>query len=164
MEHLILECGTLSSEWYRNVEPARWCEILCSFSRVKSLLVDHGLVGEIPRSLQSDDGEFRTELLPELRELSDSASDDDETFTAFVNARQNAGHPVTLTRSRTYIVQFALTLIPTVAAYHVDHPHCCVPFVYILDSKAHVCVRFLPTRLTRVSPAGKRVMKSVMRL
>jgi hypothetical protein len=104
VEHLILECATLSSEWYSNVEPVRWCELLGSFSSVKSLLVDHGLVGAISRSLQSDDGEFRTELLPDLNELSYSASGDDEAFTAFVDARQNAGHPVTLTRFRTYIV------------------------------------------------------------
>jgi hypothetical protein len=98
VEHLILDCGSLSSEWYSRVDPARWCELLGSFSRVKSLRVDHGLVGEISRSLQLEDGEFHTELLPELKELSYSASDDDKAFTAFVDARQNAGRPLTLSR------------------------------------------------------------------
>ena len=96
VEHLILECGALWSEMHSEVEPARWREALGSFSSIKSLLVGDGLVGKISRSLQADDG-VPTELLPELERLSYSASDDDpgDAFTAFGDARQNLGRPVT---------------------------------------------------------------------
>ena len=100
VEHLILE---LEIGFIEEVDPARWYELLGSFSSVKFLLVDHRLIREISRSLQSDDGEFSTELLPELKVLSYAAGDNDrgEGFTAFVDARQNAGRPVTLSRFST---------------------------------------------------------------
>jgi hypothetical protein len=59
-------------------------------------------VGQLSRSLRLEDGEPLLELLPELKELSYSAIDDDDAaFTAFIDARQNAGRPVTLIRHGT---------------------------------------------------------------
>jgi len=70
---------------------------------VKTLSVPDGLIGELSRSLQLNDGESPTELLPELKELSlparsDSNPDADDAFTAFAEARQNAGHSFVLVR------------------------------------------------------------------
>jgi hypothetical protein len=45
-------------------------------------------------------GELPLELLPELQELTFTGSGDvSDAFTSFIDARQNAGHPVTLARS-----------------------------------------------------------------
>ncbi|KAH9987607.1 hypothetical protein BJV74DRAFT_796458 [Russula compacta] len=86
-------------EWRDEADRMRWRELLRSFSNVKSLHVDDGLVRELSRSLQIDYGESPLELLPELKELSYIASGDfGDIFTPFINARRNAGHPVTLIR------------------------------------------------------------------
>jgi hypothetical protein len=46
-----------------------------------------------------DDGELPLELLPELQELTYSGiGDASDAFKSFVDARQNAGCPVTLRR------------------------------------------------------------------
>jgi len=64
--------------------------------------VDKDLVGQLSRSLQSDDGESVLEMLPELKELSYLAPRDiGDAFGAFVDARLNAGCPVALVRRRT---------------------------------------------------------------
>ena len=51
------------------------------------------------RCLGLEDGELSLELLPELQELTYSGSGDTgDAFTPFIDARQNAGRPVTLVR------------------------------------------------------------------
>jgi len=64
--------------------------------------VRQGLIKEVSRSLLVDDGDSPTELLlHELKELLYAAGDGvegwaEEELTPFINARQNAGRPVTL--------------------------------------------------------------------
>ncbi|KAH9953956.1 hypothetical protein BC827DRAFT_1245653 [Russula dissimulans] len=104
VEHLTLEYGRYltSSEWHNEADGAQWRELLRSFSSVKTLRVDKELVGQLSRSLQSDDGESPLELLPELKELSYLAPRDiGDVFGAFIDARLNAGSPVALVRRRT---------------------------------------------------------------
>ncbi|KAF8481665.1 hypothetical protein DFH94DRAFT_852486 [Russula ochroleuca] len=85
------------SKWRNEADRAKWRGLLRSFSNVKTLCVHNGLVSELSRSLQSDDGESPLELLPELKELVYSAgSDTSDAFTAFIDARQIAGRPVAL--------------------------------------------------------------------
>ena len=72
-------------------------KILTPFSNVKTLLIKDGLVGELSRCLRLEDGESPLELLPELQELTYPGSGiADDTFTSFIDARQNAGRPITL--------------------------------------------------------------------
>jgi hypothetical protein len=67
---------------------------------VKTLRIDDGLVRELSRCLRLDDGEHPLELLPELQELTYSGSGNaDNAFASFIDARQNAGRPVTLIKS-----------------------------------------------------------------
>ena len=99
VEHLILghEVHSQSSEEHNNVDRIEWRNLLRSFSNVKTLRVEDGLVEELSNCLQLEDGELPLELLPELQELTYSASHDvGDAFTSFVDARQNAGRPVTL--------------------------------------------------------------------
>ena len=101
VEHLTFQHDTHShsSEEHNEVDRTEWRKLFRSFSNVKTLGVDNGLVEELSRCLQLDDGELPLELLPELQELIYSGSGDaGDVFTAFVDARQNAGRPVTLTR------------------------------------------------------------------
>jgi hypothetical protein len=66
---------------------------------VKTLYVENELVEGLSHCLQLEDGELPLELLPELQELTYPRSRDTRAaFTAFVDARQNAGRPVTLVR------------------------------------------------------------------
>ena len=70
-----------------------WREFLRSFSNVKILNVDDGLVKEVSRCLQLDDGELLV-LLPGLQELIyPGYSDTDDISTSFIDARRNAGRP-----------------------------------------------------------------------
>ncbi len=101
VEHLTLEHDVhdRSSEEYNEVDRTEWHKLLRSFNNVKTLIVKDGLVGELSRCLQLDDGEPSLELLPELQELTYFGSGDTgEAFTSFVQARQNTGRPVTLIR------------------------------------------------------------------
>jgi hypothetical protein len=76
-----------------------WRKLLGSFSNVETLSVDDGLVRELSCCLQLDDGELPLELLPGLQELTFSGIEDvDDAFTQFIDARKNAGRPVTVTR------------------------------------------------------------------
>jgi hypothetical protein len=100
VEHLILDhtVNSRSSEEHNEVDRTEWRSFLRSFSNVKTLRVDDGLVKELSRCLL-DDGELPMELLPELQELTYSGDGDlGDAFTPFIDARQNAGHPVTLVR------------------------------------------------------------------
>jgi hypothetical protein len=103
MEHLILDHkeDSRSSEEDLEVEVDRteWHKLLRPFSNVKYLRVNHGLVEEFSRYLRLDDGELPPEFLPELQELTYfGSSNDGDAFTSFIDARQSAGHLVSLVR------------------------------------------------------------------
>jgi hypothetical protein len=88
-----------SSEEHNEVNPTEWRKLLSSFRNMKTLRIATGLVEELSRSLQLDDGELPLELLPELQELTYSGSGDSgNPFTSFINARLDTGHPITLAR------------------------------------------------------------------
>ena len=97
---LYYEVHEWSYEEHNQVDRAEWHKLLESFNNVKTLHVDNGLVKELSRSLRQNDEELPPELLPKLQELTYSWSDDtgDDVFTSFIDARQSAGHPVTLMR------------------------------------------------------------------
>ncbi|KAI0282459.1 hypothetical protein BGY98DRAFT_1094204 [Russula aff. rugulosa BPL654] len=101
VEHLTLEqqVHSQSSEEHNDVDRIEWRNLLRSFSNVKILRIEDGLVEELSHCLRLEDGELPLELLPELQELTYSASSKTgDAFTSFVGARQNAGRPVTLVR------------------------------------------------------------------
>jgi hypothetical protein len=102
VEHLTLvhDDHSQSSEEHNEVDHTEWRKLLRSFSNVKTLDIDDGLVGELSRCLRLEDGEHPLELLPELQDLTYPAgSDADDAFTPFIVARHNAGRPVTLIKS-----------------------------------------------------------------
>jgi hypothetical protein len=92
---------SLSSERHNEVNRTQWRELLSPFSNVKTLYVPNKLVGELSRSLCSEDGEESLALLPNLQEFqySHGGSDVRDALTPFINERQTAGHPVRLTPS-----------------------------------------------------------------
>ena len=101
VEHLTLEqeVHDQSSEEHNEVDRTEWHKLLRSFSKVKTLRVGDGLIKDVTRSLQLDDGEVPLELLPELQSLTYSGiGNNGDPFTSFIDARQNAGRPVTLIR------------------------------------------------------------------
>jgi hypothetical protein len=101
VEHLTLEHEVhgRSFEEHNEVDRAEWRRLLRPFSNVKTLWIDNGLVEDLSHSLLFEGGELPLELLPELQELTYSGSaDTGDGFTSFINARQNAGRPVTLVR------------------------------------------------------------------
>ncbi|KAI0282460.1 hypothetical protein BGY98DRAFT_85611 [Russula aff. rugulosa BPL654] len=76
VEHLILghEVHSQSSEEHNDVDRIEWRNLLRSFSNVKTLRVEGGLVEELSNCLQLENGEPPLELLPELQELTYSAA------------------------------------------------------------------------------------------
>jgi hypothetical protein len=88
----------VSSEWRNEADRTQWRKLLRSFRNVKTLRVPDGLTGELAHSLRPGDGELPMELVPELKVLEYSADDAGDAFTAFIDARRTAGHPVTLVR------------------------------------------------------------------
>jgi hypothetical protein len=104
VEHLILrhEEHSWLSEEHNEVDRTEWRKLLKSFSNVKTLRIDGGLVEEVSRCLKLEDasGERPLGLLPELQELTYTGSGDTgDAFTSFADARQNAGRPITLDRN-----------------------------------------------------------------
>jgi hypothetical protein len=102
VEHLTLvhRVHSQSSEEHNEVERTEWHKLLRSFSNVKTLRIEDGPVMELSRCLRLDDGEHPLELLPELQELTYSGSGNaNDAFTSFIDARLNAGRPVTLIKS-----------------------------------------------------------------
>ena len=100
VEHLSLKhrVHRRSSDEHNEVDRTEWRKLLRPFSNVKTVHVDDGLVKELSRSLRLDDGELPLETLPELQELTYSEDDDTrDAFKSFIDARQDAGRPVTLT-------------------------------------------------------------------
>ena len=88
-----------SSEEHNEVDRTEWRNLLRPFRNAKTLRIDNELVPDLSRCLQLEDGEPPLGLLPELQELTYSGGGDtDDAFTSFIDARQNAGHPVTLVR------------------------------------------------------------------
>ena len=90
-----------SSEEHNEVDRTELRKLLKSFSNVKTLYVDDGLIKDVSCCLQLDDP---LELLPELQELIYSVYPESgntcDSFTSFIDARQNVGRPITLvTRS-----------------------------------------------------------------
>jgi hypothetical protein len=101
VEHLTLEheVHSQSSEGHNVVDRIEWRNLLRSFSNVKILRVEDGLAEELSHCLRLEDGELPLELLPELQELTYFQSrDGGDTFSSFIDARRNAGRPVTLVR------------------------------------------------------------------
>jgi hypothetical protein len=99
VEYLSLEFSEYptSSATDNETDRTQWRELLCSFTNVQTLRVDADFRGQISRSLQVDEGESAMELLPELKVLEYPASDIRENpFHAFIDARKNAGRPITL--------------------------------------------------------------------
>jgi len=77
----------------------QWRELLGSFSNLKTLFVEDGLIWVVSSCLQLGEGEHPLEILPELQELSYSAEDDaGYRFAKFIDSRQVAGRPVALIR------------------------------------------------------------------
>ena len=99
VEHLTFKSNRhyMSSEWNLQADRTHWRELLRSFEKVKNLRVEDGLVEQVSRALQPGEGESSTELLPELQVLSYSTSGSSpDAFTPFIDARQQAGQPVTV--------------------------------------------------------------------
>ena len=90
------EVHSQSSEEHNEVDRAEWRKLLRSFTNVKTLHIEGGLVGKLSRCLLLEDGEHPLEVLPELQELTYSGSGNNNAFTSFTDARRNAGRPVAL--------------------------------------------------------------------
>ncbi|KAI0270370.1 hypothetical protein BGY98DRAFT_1179786 [Russula aff. rugulosa BPL654] len=98
--NLVHQTHSQSSEEHNEVDRTEWRKLLRSFSKVKTLDIEDGLVMELSRCLRLDDGEDPLDLLPELQELIYSGKGNaDDAFTSFIDARQKAGRPVTLIKS-----------------------------------------------------------------
>jgi hypothetical protein len=100
VEHLTLRYRrkNVSSEWNNQADRIHWRKLLGPFVKVKNLSVEGDLVKQISGALLPREGESPTELLPELQNLTHSARGAlRHAFTEFVDARQKAGRPVTVT-------------------------------------------------------------------
>jgi len=111
---------TSSPEWHNEADRTLWHEVLRSFNNVKSLHVQHGLLEELSRSLQLQDGESPVELLPELKELRYDAGSDisGDAFVSFLDGCRNAGRPFTLVPIHKLRTPSPVTVDPTF------HPIC----------------------------------------
>ena len=88
-----------SAEEHNDVDPTEWRKLLRPFSNVKTLEIEEGLVKDLSRCLELEDGESGLALLPELQELEYFGNGDArDAFASFVDARRNAGRPVNLVR------------------------------------------------------------------
>ena len=101
VEHLTVEheAHTQSSEEHNEVDRTEWRKLLRPFRNVKTLWISNGLVKQVSRCLELEDGELPLELLPELQELTYSWSGDaGNAFTSFIDTRQRADRAITLVR------------------------------------------------------------------
>ena len=98
VEHLTFEheVHSRSSEEHNEVDRTEWRKLLRPFRNVKTLWIGNGLVEQLSRSLDLEDGERPLELLPELQELIYSGTGG--AFDSFIDARQNADRAITLFR------------------------------------------------------------------
>ena len=69
VEHLTLGHEVHTSEEHDNVDRTEWRNILRSFSTVKTLRVEDGLVEELSHCLRLEGRELPLEILPELQKL-----------------------------------------------------------------------------------------------
>ena len=103
VEHLTLahKVHSRSSEEHNEVDRTEWRKLLRSFTNVRTLRIDDGLVKELSRCLRLEDEEDSLELLPELQELTYSGSGNaNDAFTSFIDARRNADSPVILIKPK----------------------------------------------------------------
>ena len=105
VEHITLHYGsgfTLLEHQQNPANRSQWRELLRSFGNLKTLcVVDNDLVTQVSHCLRPDDEGPPMELLPELKELEYeffSSGDAGDVFTSFIDSREKAGHPITLTR------------------------------------------------------------------
>ena len=103
VEHLTLQHEEHSPSFearfqeHDKVDRTEWHRLLRPFSNVKTLQVDNGLVKDLSRCLELEDGGSSLELLPELQQLTYFGSGGTrDPFASFIDARRNAGRPVTL--------------------------------------------------------------------
>ena len=84
----------------KDIDSARWVELLQPFSKVEKLCVAAEVVLDIARVLQRVTAEPDLELLPALRALllenSREFTDAREVITPFMSARELSGHPIIL--------------------------------------------------------------------
>ena len=93
------EVHSQSSKEHNEVDTTEWRKLLSSFRNVKTLRIDEGLVEELSRCLELDDGGLPLELLSELQELTYfGRGDTGDAFTSFVEARQVVGRSITVLR------------------------------------------------------------------
>ncbi|KAH9016379.1 hypothetical protein EDB83DRAFT_2439017 [Lactarius deliciosus] len=86
-----------STEWQNGaVDGATWRELLEPFIGARELRICHALVWDLSFALESDDAGLDPMLLPGLQELAPQLEEEhaNHAFSAFVDARQIAGHPV----------------------------------------------------------------------
>ena len=89
--------SSMSPEWNNEADRSQWRELLRPFSKVDKLHVPDSLIGALSRFLQPEEGESPMDLLPGLKTLSYSGSGNTHNpFTAFIDSRLKAGHPVAL--------------------------------------------------------------------
>jgi hypothetical protein len=103
VDHLSLEYerDSPSQAWANGAYRGQWRDVLGLFSNVETLLVPNGLIRDLSASLELDDGESSSELLPKLKELQYLARrDSSDAFTTFIKSRRNTGRPVTLVHQK----------------------------------------------------------------
>jgi hypothetical protein len=89
-----------SASWKDEIDHEQWHGLFRTFAGVTNLQLTGGLVGDLFRSLQLDEGELALELLPKLRELVSSGwGHTDDAFASFISARQAGGRRVRLVRN-----------------------------------------------------------------
>jgi hypothetical protein len=112
-----------SSEWHnQQVDCALWQKLLGSFRNVKTLRVHEGLVGDLSRSLQSDE-EPPLKLLPKLEVLvHPEGSHNDEKFAPFIHERLLARQPIDL-NSSTFPVGRVHYIVQSPAGVSHIRPH-----------------------------------------
>ncbi len=106
VEHLTIEFlrYPISSETNNEADHSQWRELLMLFGNVKTLCVENEFLQQVSRCLQGDDEESPMALLPELKELEYSTFGvTASAFKTFIDARQNAGHPITLVLRRSHL-------------------------------------------------------------
>jgi len=101
VEYLFLEIRARSTWLGTSSEADRrnWRALLEPFGNVKTLCVSKDFLTQFSRSLQVGDGGSPMEILPEMKQLEYNAKRiAGDAFDSFIDARKNAGHPVTLVR------------------------------------------------------------------
>ena len=96
---LQLNVHSESSGDHNDVDHAEWRKLLRPFSNVKTLRIHRGLVKDLSRCLELEDGGLPLELLPKLQRIAFlGRGNTGGALTSFIDTRRNAGRPVTLVR------------------------------------------------------------------